>query len=124
MMHTDTRPASHDPAGCLASVAALLSRASDLTWTHAQADPALTVRFEGLGLDLAAAHAANLLQAAGEVDVDVDVDLTIDADVVDEPLDLIRAAEEILRRCPIEDFPAGTSQLVVAVCDLIGERST
>jgi hypothetical protein len=104
-------------------VAALLSRASDLTWTHAQADPALTVRFEGLGLDIWLRPTPRTLQAAGEVDVDVDVDLTIDADVVDEPLDLIRAAE-ILRRCPIEDFRLKHLQLVVAVCDLIGERST
>lgn len=117
-MHTDTRPTSHDPTGCLASAAALLSRASDLTWTQAQADPALGLRFEGLGLDLAAAQAANLQPAGSDGAIAI-----VDVDV-DDPLDLIRAAEEILRRCPIEDFPAGTSQLVAAVCDLIGEHST
>lgn len=118
MMHTDTRPTSHDPAGCLASAAALLSRASDLTWTQAQADPALELRFEGLGLDLAAAQAANLQPGSSAGDItDIDID-------IDDPLSLIRAAEEILRRCPIEDFPAGTSELVAVVCDLIGEHCT
>lgn len=115
-MRTDTRPTRHNPAGCLASAAAFLARASDLTWTQAQADPALGLRFEGLGLDLAAAQAANLQPDGSAGDITVVH--------VDDPLDLIRAAEEILRQCPIEDFPAGTSQLVAAVCDLLGEHST
>ena len=41
-----------------------------------------------------------------------------------DPLALLRAAEKVLRRCPVEDLPAGGSQLVVEVCDLMSELAS
>lgn len=105
-----------DPAACLAIVAALLARASDLTWTQAQSNPDPKLRFRGLGLDLAVAQALELLPAGTRPEA-------VDDTAEDDPLDLMRSAEDALRQCPIEDFPAGSSQLVVAVCDLLGEHA-
>lgn len=115
MMRTDPRTAATvDPAACLATAAALLARASDLAWTQAQSTTDPRLRFQGLGLDLAAAQALELLPA--------DVNLGSVEDIPRrDPLALLRAAEEVLRRCPGEDLPAGASQLVIEVCDLISE---
>lgn len=104
-----------DPGNCLAIAAALLARASDLTWSQAQSNPDAELRFQGLGLDLTIAQALELLPADANLDV-VDPVQTV-------PLELVRSAEEALRRRPIEDFPAGTSQLIVAVCDLVREHA-
>lgn len=121
MMSTDPKAASLNPAACLASAAALLARASDLTWTQAQADPDPGLRFRGLGIDLATDQVLNLLPAGRDVGNVGGIPVT---DVVgDNPVELIRAAEATLRRHPIEDFPDGTSHLAVTLCDLIGEHA-
>lgn len=115
MMRTDPRTAATvDPAACLATAAALLARASDLAWAQARSTPDPRLRFRGLGLDLAAAQALELLPA--------DVSLGSIEDITgSDPLALLRAAEKVLRRCPVEDLPVGGAQLVVEVCDLMSE---
>lgn len=121
MMSTDPKAASLDPAAYLASAAALLARASDLTWTQAQVDTDPVLRFRGLGLDLATDQVLNLLPAGRDVSNVAGIPAS---DVGgDNPVELIRAAEAFLRRRPIEDFPDGTSHLVVTLCDLIGEHA-
>ena len=40
----------------------------------------------------------------------------------DDPVQALRAAEAVTRRVPIEAFPAGASQLIVGICDLIREH--
>ena len=46
---------------------------------------------------------------------------TVGVSAASDPLELIRAAEQVLASRPIEQWPPGTSRLVVDVCDLIGE---
>lgn len=116
-MRTDALTKSTDPAACLATTAALLARAADLTWAQAQTDPDPQLRFRALGLDLAAAQALDLTPVGTSPE-------PVDALAGYNPLELIRSAENALRACPIEDLPPGSSQLVVAVCDLIGELAT
>lgn len=115
MGRTDPRAGIQDAAACLAVAAALLVRASDLTWAQARSNPDPQLRFRGIGLDLAASRALELLPADPRHKCDDDMG-------EDDPLELMRSVEEVLRRCPLEDFPAGTAQLVLAVCDLIGEH--
>lgn len=121
MMSTDPQAARLDPAAYLAFVAALLARASDITWIRAQADPDPGLRFRGLAIDLAADQVLNLLLAGTDVNDVAGIPVT---DVVgDNPVELIRAAEATLRQRPIEDFPVGTSHLIVSLCDLIAEHA-
>lgn len=117
MMRTDAPAESTDPAACLATTAALLARAADLSWVQAQTNPDPQLRFRALGLDLAAAQALDLTPVDASPE-------PVDALAADDPLELIRSAETVLRTCPIEDLPPGSSQLVVTVCDLVGEHVT
>lgn len=116
-MNTDARPTRDDASSILAHTAALLAHASDLTWSEVQTDPSPQKRFLGLGLDLAACEAARLLPSGPDVDV-----LGADA-LATNVQELVRAAEGCLRLLPIEQFPPGTSQLVVDICDLIREST-
>ncbi|NNM46945.1 hypothetical protein [Knoellia koreensis] len=117
MMRTDALTESTSPAACLATAAVLLARAADLTWAQAQTDPDPQLRFRGLGLDLAASRALELTPVGISP-------VPVAALAVEDPLELMRSAERALRVCPIEDLPVGSSQLVVAVCDLVGEHVT
>jgi hypothetical protein len=114
-MSTDPRPTYVDPADILCTVARLLARASNVAWDHASTDPDPALRFLGLGLDLAASQTLELLPA----DHDVDDPASVETD----PLKLLRAAEELTRLHPIEDFPPGTSQLIATICDLLNEHA-
>ncbi len=115
MMTTDPHPADLDAVHTLGTVALLLARASDMAWDHTRTNPNPALRFLGLGLDLATSQALELLPAGH----DVDDPLRVETD----PLQLLRAAEELTRLHPIEDFPPGTSQLIVAICDLLNEHA-
>ena len=117
MRLTDLRTGSPDPAACMATAAVLLARAADLTWAQAQTDPDPQLRFRGLGLDLAASQAFDLTPVGTSSE-------PVAALPEEDPLELMRSAERALRACPIEDLPVGSSQLVVAVCDLVGEHAT
>jgi len=114
-MSTDRGPTDLDAADSLATVARLLARASDMAWDQACTNPDPALRFLGLGLDLATSQALELLPGGRDVDALVPVET--------DPLRLLRAAEELTRLHPIEDFPPGTSQLVVAICDLLNEHA-
>lgn len=116
MMSTDRGSTDLDPAETLSAVAGLLARASDTAWDRAMSDPDPGLRFLGVGLDLAASQALELLPAGH----DVDDPATVETD----PLQLLRAAEELTRAHPIEEFAPGTSQLIVAICDLLNEHAS
>src|SRR4249920_2776539 len=79
-----------DTAETLAGVVRLLRRAAELVWAAIDADGAGSPRqVLGLGIDLAADEAQNLLPDAIWVDGPVPVR--------DEPAGLLRSAEQLLR---------------------------
>ena len=80
-----------DAAETLAGVVRLLRRAAELVWAAVDVEGAGSARqLLGLGIDLAADEARNLLPDAISVDGPVPV--------VDEPAGLLRSAEQLLRR--------------------------
>src|SRR5215213_605200 len=80
-----------DTAETLAGVIRLLRRAAELVWAAVDADVAGSPRqVLGLGIDLAADEARNLVPDAIAVDGPVPVG--------DEPAGLLRSAEQLLRR--------------------------
>ena len=99
----------------LAAAARLLSRAADTAW--AQADPQPLSVFAGLalGAQLASSQVLHLIPE----DFDLDGPEPVETDF----RSLLLAAEELTRAHPIETFPAGTSQLLVAIDGLIGETA-
>ncbi|HET7477124.1 MAG TPA: hypothetical protein VFJ97_14020 [Dermatophilaceae bacterium] len=115
MMSTDPRPTDQLAAASLGTVARLLARASDLAWDQASTNPDPALRFLGLGLDLATSQALELLPAGN----DIDELATVETD----PLQLLRAAEQLTRLHPIEDLPPGTAQLIVTICDLLNQHA-
>lgn len=115
MTSIDRGPADLDAADSLGTVARLLARASDMAWDPAATNPDPVLRFLGLGLDLATSQALELLPAGTDADEPAPVET--------DPLELLRAAEELTRLHPIEDFPPGTPQLVAAICDLLNEHA-
>jgi hypothetical protein len=115
MMSTAPRPTDLDAADILCTVARLLARASDMAWGQALTDPDPALRFLGLGVDLAASRALELLPAGHDVDDPASVET--------DPLKLLHAAEELTRLHPIENFPPGTSQLIATICDLLNEHA-
>lgn len=115
MMSADPRPTDPNAADSLGAVARLLARASDTTWGQAATNPDPALRFLGLGLDLATSQALELLPAGAGADEPAPAET--------DPLELLRAAEELTRLYPIEDFPPGTSRLIVAICDMLTEHA-
>ena len=67
-----------------------------------------------LGAQLVASHALRLLPAGARVDEPVPVQA--------DPLVLLRAAERLTRTLPIQAYPPGTEQVIVALRDLISEH--
>ena len=112
-MTTTTLPTAWpvEPVEVLTRVIQLLSRCADLG-LRPGADSNLTL---GLGADLAAKRARALI-------ADVAVHPSEDPAVLAETdqVVLLLAAEELIRQ-PIELFPPGMSQVMVAVLDLIRE---
>ena len=87
-----------ETAETLAGVVRHLRRAAELVWAAIDAEGARSPRqLLGLGIDLAADEARNLLPDAIPVDGPVPVG--------DEPADLLRSAGQLLRRVTIPGAP-------------------
>ena len=99
-----------------AEVIALLSEAADRGYRDSTTDPAM--HNTALAAHFLAASAIALLPP--EMDRIVDEIVLAPAYASMDPVELIRAAEASTRR-PIEDLPLGASEIIVAICDLIGE---
>ena len=113
-----------DPTRTWMEVVALLTAAADRALTGTGVDPG--VHSLAVGAQIVASSALALLPAQTDVDLD-DVDLD-DVDLGPQAatwdvLDLIRAAELVARRCPIEVMPVGASAVIVAIGDLVGEAA-
>jgi hypothetical protein len=106
-----------DTAETLAGVVRLLRRAAELVWAAVDADSAGSPRqVLGLGIDLAADEARYLLPDPMPVDGPVPVG--------DEPADLLRSAEQLLRRVTTPEAGTGVHALRTQVADLVWEANT
>ena len=106
-----------DTAETLAGVVRLLRRAAELVWAAVDADGAGSPRqVLGLGIDLAADEARNLLPEAIPVDGPVPVG--------DEPAGLLRSAEQLLRRVTTPGAGTRLHGLRAQVADLVREVNT
>ena len=106
-----------DTAETVAGVVRLLRRAAELVWVAVDAEGAGSPRqVLGLGIDLAADEARNLLPDAIPVDGPVPVG--------DEPAGLLRSAEQLLRRVAIPGAGTGLDGLRARVVDLVWEANT
>ena len=106
-----------DTVETLAGVVRLLRRAAELVWAAVDTDVAGSPRqVLGLGIDLAADEARNLLPDAISVDGPVPVG--------DEPAGLLRSAEQLLRRVPTPGAGTGLDGLRTQVADLVWEANT
>ena len=97
-------------------VVALLSDAADRGYRDSATDPAMhsfAVTIHGLAMSAIA-----LLPP--ELDHVVDEIVLAPAYASMSVVELIRVAEASTRR-PIEELPVGASEVIVAICDLIGE---
>ncbi len=101
-----------DPVRVLTEVIQILSRCADL----GLADSRPAALAMGLGADLVAQQAMDLIP-------DVALEVNADRSVLQEtdPVALLQAAERLTRH-PIEVFPAGMSQVIVGICDLIRQN--
>jgi hypothetical protein len=106
-----------DTAETLAGVVRLLRRAAELVWAAADAEGVESFRqVLGLGIDLAGDEARNLLPDAISIDGPVPVG--------DEPADLLRSAEQLLRRTTVPGVWAALDALRARVADLVWEANT
>ena len=105
-----------DTAETLAGVVRLLCRATELVWAAVDAEGAGSPRqVLGLGIDLAADEARNLLPDAILVDGPVPVG--------DEPAGLLRSAEQLLR-VTTPGSGIGLHGLRTQLADLVWEANT
>ena len=105
-----------DTAETLAGVVGLLRRAAELVWAAVDADGAGSPRqVLGLGIDLAADRARNLLPDAIPVYGPVPVG--------DEPAGLLRSAEQLLRRVTTPGAGSELHALRMQVAALVWEAS-
>ena len=106
-----------DTAETVAEVVRLLRRAAELAWVAVDAEGAGSPRqMLGLGIDLAADEARNLLPDAIPVDGPVPVG--------DEPAGLLRSANQLLRRVTTPGAGTRLHALRAQVADLVGEANT
>jgi hypothetical protein len=106
-----------DTAETLAGVVRLLRRAAELIWAAVDADGAGSPRqVLGLGIDLAADEARNLIPDAIPVDGPVPVG--------DEPAGLLLSAAQLLRRVTIPGAGTRLYALSTQVADLVWEANT
>jgi hypothetical protein len=106
-----------ETAETLAGVVRLLRRAAELVWAAVDAEGAGSHRqVLGLGIDLAADEARNLLPDAIPVDGPVPVGA--------EPGGLLRSAEQLLRRVTTPEAGTGLHGLRAHVAGLVWEANT
>jgi hypothetical protein len=106
-----------ETAETLAGVVRLLCRTAELVWAAVEVDGAGSPRqVLGFGIDLAADEARNLLPNAISVDGPVPVG--------DEPANLLRSAEQLLRRVTTPGAGTGLDGLRTQVADLVWEANT
>jgi hypothetical protein len=106
-----------DTAETVAGVVRLLRRAAELVWAAIDAEgPGSPRQLLGLGIDLAADEARNLLAETISVDGP--------APVGNEPAPLLRSAEQLLRRVTTPESGAGLHGLRAHVADLVWEANT
>jgi hypothetical protein len=106
-----------DTAETVAGVVRLLRRAAELVWAAVDAEGAGSPRqVFGLGIDLAADEARNLLPETIPVDGPVPVG--------NEPAGLLRSAEQLLRRVTTPGAVTGLHGLRAQVADLVWEANT
>lgn len=123
---SETTVTRTDGPAVMAGVIVLLESAADrcLSLLAAGPAPGLEQSFAlsdlGVGARLAASHARSLLPADVQLD---DVPLAEMSARPDNPIELVQAAEALTRTVPIEALPAGSSRVVVALCDLLREHA-
>src|SRR5215210_3136717 len=106
-----------DTAETVAGVVRLLRRAAEVVWAAVDAEGAGSPRqVLGLGIDLAADEARNLLPDAVLVDGPVPVG--------DEPAALLGSAERLLQRITTPGAWTGLDGLRTMVADLLWEAKT
>src|SRR5215218_1983041 len=106
-----------ETAETVAGVVRLLRRAAELVWAAVDAEGAGSPRqVFGLGIDLAADEARNLLPETIPVDGPVPVG--------NEPAGLLRSAEQLIRRVTTPESGTGLHCLRAQVADLVGEANT
>jgi hypothetical protein len=106
-----------DTAETVAGVVRLLRRAAELVWAAVDAEGAGSPRqVLGLGIDLAADEARNLLPETIPVDGPVPVG--------NDPAGLLRSAEQLLRRLTTPRVGTGLHGLRAHVADLVWEANT
>ena len=123
---SETTMTRTDGPPVMAAVILLLEAAADRCLSLLAAGPASGLEGSfalsdlGLGARLAAGHARSLLPA----DVGLDhVPLAGSSPRPDNPIELVQAAEALTRTVPIEALPAGSSRVIVALCDLLREHA-
>ena len=106
-----------DTVETLAGVVRLLRRAAELVWAAVDTDVAGSPRqVLGLGIDLAADEARNLLPDA--------ISVVGPVPVGDEPAGLLRSAEQLLLRVTTPGAGIGLDGLRTQVADLVWEANT
>jgi hypothetical protein len=106
-----------DTAETVAGVVRLLRRAAELVWAAVDAEGAESPRqVLGLGIDLAADEARNLLPETIPLDGPLPVG--------NEPAGLLRSAEQLLRRVTTPGAGTGLHGLRAQVADLVWEANT
>jgi hypothetical protein len=106
-----------ETAETLAGVVRLLRRGGQLAWVRAEVDgPRSPRQLVALGIDLAAEVARNLLPDG--------VDMTGPTPIGDDPVALLRSAEQLLRTITGVPAAGDAARLRVRVTDLVGEANT
>lgn len=107
---------AQDAIGTLAAVVRLLCRCTDMVFAQppgpGQWLPAWSAL--GLGADVLASEAMDLLPAGADIDDPVPVQT--------DPVQLLLAAQELTRAHPVEAFPPGTSWIIAGIADLVREN--
>ena len=106
-----------DPVETWRQVIVLLIEAADRG--YGQPEATWMTRLLALGADSLASGAIALLPPDQDHELDA---VALDPDVASKGVaELIGAAEHLTRVCPIEQFPAGASGVIVGLGDLIAE---
>ena len=104
----------HDTQETIATIARLLHHAAGRSADQATAEgPRSAQHVVSLGLQVVAAETALL--------VPEELDPYWPPPAQDDPLELLRTAEQLARAVPIEDETAGFSKVVVSITDLLRE---